>query len=492
MASMRVLSWCVIACVGLMAHTSVHADYWDDFSDLNFWNDPNFSDGDYTKLLQYDANYGWEADNPQWWVYLIFGNPATRIVDANYGAIRLWAEPHPFIPTYAVLAFAADDNVHDPNTSETYWDDTTDHYIMCQVYYAGSPNDPCDTAHDTGQAKIFMHGHPFAQESLAFEVSLHDCAYRTPEQSYHWEEHHFWNAHLVIQAGIGTNFRNIQRLWIDPNGVRTPWSTDPNTSDPNDTTWLEPPERNNRIPSIDDTKWLGVDIDQWERDGFWILMQFHIDPNYSPGDPNGKWLQAAIWNGDKYAWDGEWCLSQELSEPYWSGGDPFEFYRSEGRTAVAAQSATFDAWCNGFPADVIYDDFEAREGLFDPNNPRLLDLAITNGHMGRINLNPDVPDPNDPNTAAARLCRYTNGTEVVLIAEPLSGKMLKQWTIYDPNHPGDANYTVTDTNSVLYLTMDADWEIEAKFKCGSSSDLVMPLGMVLLALFAGVVIRRKL
>ncbi len=468
------------------------ADYWDDFSDLNFWNDPNYADGDYSKLPQYDANFGWEPDNPQWWVYPMFANPATYVVDANYAAVRLWAEPHPFMAFTAVLIFAADDNVHDPNASASYWDDTTNHYVMCQVWYPGSPNDPDDPAHDTGTAGVFMHGHPFAQETLSFSIDFHDCAYRDPNESYHWEEHHYWNTHMVLGATIGTNWRNIQRLWIDPNGIRTPWSLDPNTSDPNDTTWLEPPEANNRITSIDNPKWLGVDFDQWERDGFWLLMQFQIDPNYAPGDPNGKWIKGAIWHGDKYDWDGEWCLDYELSQPYWSGGDPLEFYRAEGRSAVRAQTSRWDDWGNGFPADVIYDDFEAREGLFDPNDPRRLTLTIRNSHMGSVNIDPDVPDPNDPNTADARLCRYTNGTKVVLIAEPLSGKSLKEWIIFDPNHPGDANYTRTDTNSVLYLTLDADWQIEAAFKCGGGSELVMPLGMVLLAMFAGVVIRRKL
>jgi len=495
------LAWCLAAAVCVIAPTRLMADWWDDFSDNNFWNDPNFSDGDWTQLDQYDANYGWEADNPQWWVYALMCHPDTFIVDANYGAVRIWCEPHPFIPQFAYCGLAADDGVHSTPESETYWDDTSSHYVLCRAYYPGHPDGPNDPNFDCGKAGIFMHGHPFSQQSLLFMVDFDNKTYEDPcnPGSYKWADHHVYTYHANVQSGIGTDFRNLSRIWIDPNGVRDPnrgldWST----ADPNDTTWLEPPEGGtgiprHRDPNYDDPRWYGVSIDAWERNGFWILMQFEIDPNYEPGDPNGKWVKGAIWSGDKYAWDGDWLVVGELSGPYWDPDtDPLLFYRSEGRSAVAALSSDPLNWGNGFPADAIYDAFEAREGFFDPNDPRLLDLTISNSHMGTININPDVPDPNDPNTADARLCRYTNGTEIVLIAEPLSGKSLKHWIIWDPNHPGDANHVVTDTNSVLYLTMDADWEVEAAFKCGGGSELVMPLGMVLLALFAGVVVRHRL
>ena len=493
MRKQSALLWCLVGIVCVMAPGRAVADWWDNFSDLNTYNDPNFATCDWTQIPNYDANYGWESDNPQWWFMPLISNPLTAFFDANYGAMRIWCEPHPFIPNYAFAGMAPDDGVHDPNASVTFWDDTTNHYAITKVYYPGSPNDPSDPNHDCGRSQIIMHGHPSGQQGFCFEIDRHNCAYRKMDQSYHWAGHQFHTFHSNLQSGIGTNWRNLTRIWVDPNGIKAVNDPDPNNCDPNDTTWLEPPESNNRITSLDNTKWLGTDIDQWERDGFWLLMQFEIDPNYAPGDPNGKFIKGAIWNGDKYAWDGEWLLTGEMSGPYWSGGtDPLQFYFSEGRTAVASWSSDYVNWGNGFPVDVVYDDFEARKGMFDPNNPRQLDLTITNGHMGTINLNLDVPDPTDPNTAAARLCRYTNGTEIVLIAEPLSGKSLKHWIIWDPNHPGDANYTSTDTNTVLYLTMDADWEVEAAFKCGGGSDLVMPLGMVLLALFAGVVIRRKL
>ncbi len=98
---------------------------------------------------------------------------------------------------------------------------------------------------------------------------------------------------------------------------------------------------------------------------------------------------------------------------------------------------------------------------------------------------------NDPNVMADpnALRRYTDGTEIVLVGMPVEGKSFKQWKIYDPNHPGDSSYVSVDTNAVLYLTMDGDYEIEAIFKCGSG-EMLPPIGMVLLVLAMGVVVRR--
>ena len=139
-----------------------------------------------------------------------------------------------------------------------------------------------------------------------------------------------------------------------------------------------------------------------------------------------------------------------------------------------------------------------------------LQLDVKNASRGTITIDPDLlddpndapwfisGDPNDPNNWNGTyprdpewLRRYSDGTEVVLVAEAIPGKSFTAWTVFDPNYPGDRDHAVEDTNSVLYLTMDADWEVEAAFGCGSS-ELLPPLGMVLLALAAGVVVRRKL
>jgi hypothetical protein len=103
-------------------------------------------------------------------------------------------------------------------------------------------------------------------------------------------------------------------------------------------------------------------------------------------------------------------------------------------------------------------------------------------------VDPALPDPNDPNTRTDRVFRYTEGTEVVLTAMPVGGKGFKAWTIYDPNFPGDVGHATMDSNSVLYLTMDADWQIEVDFKCGSG--LPPFIAAAVLALGVAVAVRR--
>jgi hypothetical protein len=50
--------------------------------------------------------------------------------------------------------------------------------------------------------------------------------------------------------------------------------------------------------------------------------------------------------------------------------------------------------------------------------------------------------------------------------------------MYDPNYPGGQNYDTTDTSSTLNLVMNADWQVDAAFKCDSGGDAMLPLGMV--------------
>ncbi|MBN1342963.1 MAG: hypothetical protein JXQ73_09805, partial [Phycisphaerae bacterium] len=143
----------------------------------------------------------------------------------------------------------------------------------------------------------------------------------------------------------------------------------------------------------------------------------------------------------------------------------------------------------GLLGESAFDNIEARTGVFDPD-PVHLDLSIINSQYGTVTIDPDLADPNDPNTANDRLLRYTTGTEVVLVAEPVPSKSFNRWLVFDPNYPGDANYAaVEDSNLVLYLTMDEDKSVEASFKCGSSLPPLM-LGGMLLALCTAVLIRR--
>lgn len=92
-----------------------------------------------------------------------------------------------------------------------------------------------------------------------------------------------------------------------------------------------------------------------------------------------------------------------------------------------------------------------------------LNLTITNSSYGTVTVLPDPP---------GRL--YAFGTLVDLTAVPDSSRIFEGWTIYDPNFPGDPAHSRTDANSHIQLTMNNDYDVEAKFKCGSGLDQMLP------------------
>jgi hypothetical protein len=152
------------------------------------------------------------------------------------------------------------------------------------------------------------------------------------------------------------------------------------------------------------------------------------------------------------------------------------FFHPAGYDAVAA----FGGGDSGLNVDVSYDDFESRHGYFS-NVPRMLDLTVNHSNWGDVMVDPNLVDPNNP-----ALRRYTNGTAVVLVATPISGKSFKEWTIYDPNYPGDISHAASDSNAVLHLTMNADWKVDANFKCGSGMEPFVAVALLALAVGAGV------
>ncbi len=110
--------------------------------------------------------------------------------------------------------------------------------------------------------------------------------------------------------------------------------------------------------------------------------------------------------------------------------------------------------------------------------PATLKLGVVNSGMGRVvEVDPNFPRYFEPNTP------------VILTAEPESGKAFKEWRLYDPNHPGDANYVVTDSNNPLTIVMSGDREVEAVFTCGSSLLAILPVGFAVLGLL---VLARRL
>ncbi len=112
-------------------------------------------------------------------------------------------------------------------------------------------------------------------------------------------------------------------------------------------------------------------------------------------------------------------------------------------------------------------------------NAYTIDVTCKKPNQGSVTLSPDPSDPNIPDYG------YPSGTEVTLTAEPNGGKVFKTWKIYDPNHPGDANYMVTDANNPITIVMNGDYDVTAVFKCGGGVGEAMPplvIGAAILAL----------
>ncbi len=404
-----------VVMASLLAPAALLADFYDDFYD-----------GDHSGPE--DPNVVWDIDDPCWIVYEPLGNPnAVGVVD---GWLRLWTASTWF-PSVMICSYP-DTGDYDPNTSDTYWGHTLNHYVLAKTRNADPQPDPND---DTGSSALLMHASPVTWLGFAFE--------------YPYRKYGGGDVLPRISSVQGFDWYVFEWKHIAPD--------DPCHAD--------------------------------EANGFWMLFAYYTDGNPDASDPNNKILRAAMWNGEKFDWDGQWLLEVDLGDPCsWKepeaimeNGD--DWWCAEGRTVLGGVEYY------NYVVDIAFDQIEARTGEFDPNNPGSLNLTVSNDHMGTITIDPDLlDDPNgDPNDLAL-LRRYTNGTEIVLVAEPFSGKSFKGWVIYDPNHPGDANYITQDTNATLYLTMDADWEIEAGFKCGGG---VPPfVAVALLALGFAVAVRR--
>ncbi len=183
------------------------------------------------------------------------------------------------------------------------------------------------------------------------------------------------------------------------------------------------------------------------------LMYAWLDPN-DPNDPNGVWqVRAVDWIGNNGSYHS-------------LASDP-----------------------NGMPAVAYYDDTDGRliyaVTSAVPDTYTLI-LGTTQGG-GTVEADPGV----DPNWDA-----YVYGTWVALVATPDDNRKFSRWLIYDPNHPGDANYADQDSNNPAYVVMDRDRQVDAVFVCSSGGGLGIPLvvataGLVLLKLCVGLRLRRR-
>ncbi len=477
------------------------ADYYDDFSDGWWERDPNDPAYDANDSYWTDPNNAvtFDRDNPDWEIFDVLAeSQIAQIVSDSVAdnALRMSCDRIFIYPIGAMAAGVVTDD-RDPNTSETWRDDTMNHYVLVWVYYTGyyhpahenpnkrySYNDPNydpnydDPNDDRGRAMIIMHSDEATWTGLVVAMDFDAQTGTNPSDEFP----HSYHANLQsFDFSNNPPSANFRRIWIEPNDPR--WSTYPNLPYGYSGCPHVRPD-NETINPYEGPNFAGQNIDVWERTGFWLLAQFEQDPNYASGDPNGKFLRSAIWHGDKYDWDGKYILQGELSTSG-AGNWGDYWYWPEGGSFVLAVSD--EDWTNGFPAEVAYDNFEVRTGIFT-NQPCRLQLTLNAAGRGAVEVDPALEDPNDPNTDLERLYRYTDGTEVVLVAEAVEGKSFKQWKVYDPNFPGDANYVTLDTNTVLMLTMDGDYDVRAEFNCGSG---VPPfLAMSLLALAGAGLLRR--
>ncbi len=170
-----------------------------------------------------------------------------------------------------------------------------------------------------------------------------------------------------------------------------------------------------------------------------------VDPNGPDGDPN-------TWQ------DNDYHLSP--NSPCINIGDPNGDYT--GQTDIDGHPRVMD-----LRVDMGSDEYALCK----------LTLSIVNQPWGHVDVDPYAPGH-----------IYEYETVVTLTGVANEGKVLKHWRIFDPNHPGDSNYAVNDSNNPLVLVMDRDHEVTTVFDCASGMGPFLP---VIAAGLMGFVVRRR-
>ncbi len=216
----------VVCAVGLVGPPPVMGDYWDEFGDGEYAQDPNNPD-------IFDPNL-WDIDNPHWTIRDLI--TSYEYYSASTGALWLFADT--YIPAFAWLDAQADDGDHDPNTSTAYFDNSGSHYMV--AYVMVDPDFP-----NTGRANLRMYNDAVAH------WTAYACDYVPSYQG--------GNARTAISSYNGvdrTDGPNEYRTDIDPNGFWMALQYDTNASvDPNN-------------HSVRAAAWNG---DKYDWDGQWDL-----------------------------------------------------------------------------------------------------------------------------------------------------------------------------------------------------------------------------
>ncbi len=178
------------------------------------------------------------------------------------------------------------------------------------------------------------------------------------------------------------------------------------------------------------------------------------------------------------------------SNVVWEGEGGTEIFLYDGSTTTRLTDNDYNDWMPqvsgstvawyGFPSGE-YGGYAAEIFVATYAVPVALSLTEINGCWGDVAMFPKPLDSNSP--------RFPLAMPVTLTAEPIEGRQFKHWIVYDPNHCGDANYAVYDSNNPITILMDTDREVTAVFECGSNMSSFLPLAFAMLGLFVWV--RRK-
>ncbi len=518
------------------------ANLFDDVSDGSIFQNPNdVSLHIYTPPSGYDYDPNkFMVDNPHWTPAPLYCEPAGSQIGAAYGRLRLSGIEFSFPDLDVVYMGAAPvDDDTDPNTSPRIFDNSGSSYFLVNVRSHDDNWDP-----GNGMIAAWTLGDMLGnQTAYDFEMQLNEGwsairSYYGPKwidldqaQPYHdGYPQYLWDPNSPFDPDVDPNW------WGNPSHP----TYDANYADPNYGGWENHYEyRKDTVLPMDPMviRWMLVQLD--------VNGENH-DPNHpdDPNDPNCHWIRGTAWIGGKYDWDGQWVcqsnviggmLGNEIWDDVNGNEDPFDpndpnhwiYHQTDGYVSVAAYSGGNAIQPNepDYVVDTSYDEMEGRWGEFTGDS-QTLTLEVSHPENGMVELHPDNyddpnnqpyflhwakygtssdpnfdwkdastwSDANDPNSWVGtwppdpnELRRYTPGTEVMLVATPdPNGKGFNKWEVTDP---ADSNNNYSDTNLVLYLTMDRDWEVKAKFACGSAA--LMPiLGLTLVALFVGVIVRR--
>jgi hypothetical protein len=122
---------------------------------------------------------------------------------------------------------------------------------------------------------------------------------------------------------------------------------------------------------------------------------------------------------------------------------------------------------------------------YEWNAPVSLNASWRLSGQGHVDLNPEPNDANAP--------QYPYGMRVTLTAVPVDGRIFKNWELYDPNHPDDGNYMVTDANNPISIFLNGDRQVMAVFGCSSGVEQALPLMGIggLMGLFVSRRARRR-